>query len=159
MNVKKIMNKKDYHIVADGVQGRMKCYDYDGNLKWIIPCLCKGVMGPGSDVQGGDTPPGTYLVGQLTETQSDEPASTWNAFGKFFFDLVELENQEASRGRAGVGVHGGGSASPNPLAENQGLYPTHGCVRLLNKDLRDKFLNTYRYAKKNGGKLYLTVLQ
>jgi hypothetical protein len=39
-------------------------------------------------------------------------------------------------------IHGGGSANgwPGAWAPKQPLFPTHGCVRLHNIDLRDKVI-------------------
>ena len=42
---------------------------------------------------------------------------------------------------AGYGIHGGGSAAPQPLAAVQGLYPTEGCIRVHNTDLYHLALN------------------
>jgi hypothetical protein len=36
--------------------------------------------------------------------------------------------------RSAMFVHGGGTNSPDPLADNQGLYRTLGCTRMLNAD-------------------------
>ena len=56
--------------------------------------------------------------------------------------MVELENQESKYGRAGIMIHGGGSACGWPAAwlPYQSLYQTWGCVRMHNQDLRDKVL-------------------
>ncbi|MGB5241483.1 MAG: L,D-transpeptidase, partial [Prochlorococcaceae cyanobacterium] len=82
--------------------------------------------------------------------------STALSFGWFSFDMVELENQEAKFGRAGVMLHGGGSGCgwPGAWAAKQHLLPTHGCVRLRNIDLRDKVLPLYRQ-----GTVYVGVFQ
>jgi hypothetical protein len=64
------------------------------------------------------------------------------AYGWISFDLVELENQEAKVGRAGVMMHGGGTGCgwPGAWAPMQELRTTQGCVRMHNIDLRDKLL-------------------
>ena len=36
--------------------------------------------------------------------------------------------------RSALMIHCGGSNSPSPLADDQGLYRTFGCTRMLNKD-------------------------
>lgn len=151
------LNPNDVKCVVNARAHVMKCFTPQG-LKWTIPCHGEGVEGPGFDTPGGDTPPGMYEIGLITKTQTSEPQSIWNAYGRWFCDLVELENQEASRGRAGCGVHGGGSASPNPLAPDQGFYPTLGCLRLLNKDLENVFVPMVQYVKKNKGKIYVEVV-
>ena len=64
------------------------------------------------------------------------------SYGWYSLDMVELENQEAKHGRAGIMVHGGASACgwPGAWAPNQQLFPTYGCVRAKNIDLRDKIV-------------------
>ena len=60
----------------------------------------------------------------------------------FRSDLEELEGQEARYGRAGIMIHGGGSACgwPGAWAPEQPLVPTLGCVRLRNVDLLHRVL-------------------
>jgi hypothetical protein len=60
--------------------------------------------------------------------------------------MEELEGQAVAVGRAGITLHGGGSACgwPMALAPQQTLHPTLGCLRLHNADLRDKVLPLYR---------------
>ena len=74
----------------------------------------------------------------------------------YSFDMEELEGQEVAVGRAGIMLHGGGSACgwPGAWAAQQPLYPTLGCVRLHNADLRDKVLPLYRQ-----GTVYVGVFQ
>lgn len=142
----------EYHLVVNRRTKKMKCFDHEGNPIWSVPALAKGVGGAES-AKGGDTPAGTYQLGALTVTQDSEPWRTWAAFGKYFVDLIELENQEAKHGRAGVGVHGGGSACPDPLALMQPLMPTHGCVRVHNAHMASHIVPLVRA----GGRIYLTV--
>lgn len=40
--------------------------------------------------------------------------------------------QLAQYDRSALFIHGGGSNSPDPLSDNQGLYRTQGCPRMLN---------------------------
>lgn len=83
-------------------------------------------------------------------------ARTLMAYGWYSFDMVELENQEAGNGRAGIMTHGGGSANgwPGAWAPRQPLVPTHGCVRCHNIDLRDKILPLTKQ-----GTVYISVFQ
>jgi hypothetical protein len=39
--------------------------------------------------------------------------------------------------RSAIFIHCGGSNSPDPLADDQGLYRTFGCTRMLNADWRE----------------------
>lgn len=45
--------------------------------------------------------------------------------------------QLAEYDRSEIFIHCGGSNSPDPLADNQGLYRTLGCTRMLNADWRE----------------------
>jgi hypothetical protein len=77
-------------------------------------------------------------------------------YGWYSFDMEELEGQEVAVGRAGIMLHGGGSACgwPGAWALQQPLHPTLGCVRLHNVDLREKVLPLYRQ-----GTVYVGVFQ
>jgi hypothetical protein len=138
----------DYHLVVNDVSETMKAYDFSGKLLWEIPCLARG---QGSDseftLQKTDTPPGLYKIGSIYRDYDRVGANpsydrTLMAYGWYSFDLVELENQEAKYGRAGIMIHGGGSAAgwPGAWAPKQPLFPTHGCCRTHNIDARDKIL-------------------
>ena len=76
--------------------------------------------------------------------------------GWYSFDMVELESQEAKLGRAGIMLHGGGSACgwPGAWEPYQRLYPTYGCVRMYNVDLRDLVLPLTQK-----GTVYISVYQ
>ena len=136
----------DSHLIVNDASERMKAFSFEGKLLWEVDCLARG---QGSDfewkLRNTDTPPGLYKVGAVYrdyEKVGDKPAydRTLMAYGWYSLDLIELENQEASSGRAGIMIHGGGSACgwPGAWASKQTLFPTHGCVRCHNIDLRDK---------------------
>ncbi|MGL6134628.1 MAG: L,D-transpeptidase, partial [Prochlorococcaceae cyanobacterium] len=78
------------------------------------------------------------------------------AYGWFSFDMIELEGQKSSIGRAGIMLHGGGTANgwPGAWAPQQKLLPTRGCVRVHNVVLRDKVLPLYEQ-----GTVYVGVFQ
>jgi hypothetical protein len=140
----------DYHLIVNAETKTATMYNSLGNKLWTKPCLATG-QDPRWWVRGGDTPPGVYYLGEF---HNDLENGTMEApFGWSFFDMVDLEGREDGNGRSGVGLHGGGSPSPNPFAEDQGLYPTHGCVRMLNKDL---LLVAECY---NQGRVYVSVYQ
>ena len=42
--------------------------------------------------------------------------------------------QLAKQGRSAIMIHCGGSNAPDPFADDQGLYRTFGCTRMLNED-------------------------
>ena len=138
----------DSHLVVNDATETVKAYSFGGRLLWEVPCLARG---QGADNQwketNTDTPPGLYKIGQIYNDVAQvglNPAytSTLQAYGWISFDLVELEGQEQRYGRAGIMIHGGGSACgwPGAWAPSQPLYPTLGCVRMKNIDLRDKLL-------------------
>ena len=140
--------KGDSHLIVNDASETMKAFSFEGKLLWEIPCLARGQY---SDfewkIQRSDTPPGLYKLGTIYkdyEKVGDKPAydRTLMSYGWYSFDMVELENQEAGNGMAGIMLHGGGSACgwPGAWAPRQALFPTHGCVRCHNIDLRDKVL-------------------
>ena len=140
--------KGDSHLIVNDANETMKAFSFEGKLLWEISCLARGQY---SDfewkITNSDTPPGLYKIGTIYkdyERVGEKPAydRTLMAYGWYSFDMVELENQEAGNGRAGIMLHGGGSANgwPGAWAPKQPLVPTHGCVRAFNIDLRDKVL-------------------
>jgi len=151
------LHPSDFHIVVSHAKRTAKAFNALGILKWNIPALTEGVADD-VDLVGGDTPLGLYRLGQITQTQPDEPRGIKDAYGPWFIDLVEMENQEASRGRAGVGLHGGGTGLLNPHADRQPLIPTHGCIRVHNGDLKSLVVPLVKHAKAAGGTVYLTVV-
>lgn len=151
----------DSHLIVNDATEVMKAFDYKGTLLWQIPCLARG---QGSDYEfkltNTDTPPGLYKIGQIYKDYEQNPNPSYSrdvmAFGWYSFDLEELENQESKYGRGGVMIHGGGSACgwPGAWQPMQELHTTHGCVRVHNKDLRDRILPL---TKK--GKVFVSVFQ
>lgn len=137
----------DSYLLVNDRTETMRAYSHVGELMWEIPCLARG-QGADSEWKrtNTDTPPGLYRIGQIYRDyeRNAKPAQSDDAmaYGWYSFDLVELENQEARHGRAGIMIHGGGSACgwPGAWAARQRLFPTLGCVRCHNQDLRDKVL-------------------
>jgi hypothetical protein len=138
----------DSHLIVNDASERMKAFSFQGKLLWEIDCLARG---QGSDfewkLRNTDAPPGLYKVGTVYrdyEKVGDKPAydRTLMSYGWYSLDLIELENQEAKYGRAGIMIHGGGSACgwPGAWTPMQALFPTHGCVRCHNINLRDKIV-------------------
>ena len=138
----------DSHLLVNDATERVKAFSYDGKLLWDVPCLARGQGADNSwDQTGEDTPPGLYKLGQIYNDYGrygvNAPRNRETlAYGWISFDLVELENQEAKVGRAGVMIHGGGTGCgwPGAWAPVQELRTTLGCVRMHNIDLRDKLL-------------------
>jgi hypothetical protein len=154
--------KGDSHLIVNDIAESMKAFSFEGLLLWEVPCLARGQY---SDfefkIQRSDTPPGLYKLGTIHkdyEKVGNNPSydRTLMSYGWYSFDMVELENQEAGNGRAGIMLHGGGSALgwPEAWAPSQALVPTYGCCRARNIDLRDKVLPL---TKK--GTVFLSVFQ
>lgn len=149
----------DTHIVINGLANSAKAYSTSGKLLWEVKCLPHG-QNNNWKATNGDTPQGLYKIGAVYkdyENNSNPPYSpTLASYGWYSFDLVELENQEAGNGRAGIMIHGGGSALgwPGAWAPFQDLLATLGCVRFHNQDLRDKILPVTK-----AGTVYVTVRQ
>jgi hypothetical protein len=137
----------DSYLLVNDRDQDMEAYDHSGKLLWKIPALARG---QGADnvwtKKNSDTPPGLYKIGQIYRDyeQNPKPPQSDNAmaYGWYSFDLVELENQEAANGRAGIMIHGGGTACgwPGAWAPRQTLHPTLGCIRCHNSDLKDRIL-------------------
>ena len=151
----------DSYLLVNDRDQDMEAYDHTGAFLWKIPCLARG-QGADTDWSHNstDTPPGLYKLGQLYADYQQNPnppcSDTAMAYGWYSFDMEELEGQEVAVGRAGIMLHGGGSACgwPGAWAAQQPLHPTLGCVRLHNADLRDKVLPLYRQ-----GTVYVGVFQ
>lgn len=149
----------DSHIIVNDASRTAKAYDFTGKVLWEVPCLPEGQI-ENYRYPMGDTPPGLYKIGAVYKDYENNPNPGYDrtlmAYGWYSFDLVELENQEAGNGRAGIMMHGGGSACgwPGAWAPMQQLHTTHGCVRMHNQHLRDHLLPL---TKK--GTVYVSVYQ
>jgi hypothetical protein len=157
------LEKDDVHVLINDFEhrfvGEAKCYAPDGTVLWTVPSLGKGVDGPRTDVRGGDTPAGLYIAGTIYETRETEPWHIWASYGKWCVDMEEQQNQEASVGRAGICLHGGGSGLPDPLAPKQPLVATFGCVRMHNQDLDKIVIPCLKSVRAKGGTMWITVNQ
>lgn len=151
----------DSHLVVNDISETVKAYSFNGRLLWEVPCLARG-QGPDTSYRGvgEDTPPGLYKIGQIYRDYDLDHQPQYNrtaiAYGWFSFDLIDLEGQESKLGRAGIMIHGGGSACgwPGAWAPLQPLFPTLGCVRMHNVHLRDLLLPLAL-----SGRVYVSVYQ
>ena len=152
----------DFHLIVNDSVETMKAFSSEGKLLWEAPCLARGQY---SDyewkIKNSDTPPGLYKLGQFYNDYASHGARahydrTLMAYGWAFFDMIDLEGQETGVGRAGIGLHGGGSALgwPGAWAPQQPLVATHGCCRMHNTDLINKVWPLYKK-----GKVFLSVWQ
>lgn len=152
----------DSHLVVNDAAETLRAFAYGGQSLFTIPALARG---QGRDNQwqetNTDTPPGLYRIGQVyndIRAVGRHPAQdrTLMAYGWLSFDLEELEGQERRHRRAGIMLHGGGSACgwPGAWEPRQELHPTLGCVRVHNIDLRDRIL-----PLTHTGTVYVSVWQ
>lgn len=171
------IKKGDFHLVVNDEIETVKIYDHTGAIVKAdkhpargslssLPALAKGWNGRTTWRNGGDTPPGLYLLGEFFKTKEWEDAGIWNSYGALCWDMISLEGQENVRGRAGICLHGGGSAArPHPMAAYQSLEKTSGCVRMHNQDLEDYILPLSHYWSdqhawyKRDNNVYISVYQ
>jgi L,D-transpeptidase catalytic domain. len=140
----------DHHLVADDRRQMMAAFTHDGKRLWSIPCLCRGQAGDAEwKTTGSDTPPGLYKIGRVYRDYEEDPTARFTkdrqSYGWYSFDLEGQEGQEGPSSkpyRDGIMIHGGGAACgwPGAWAPRQALYPTLGCIRLHNVDLRERVL-------------------
>lgn len=152
----------DHHIVVNDDVETAKAYTSAGRFLWELPALARG---QGHDREWNrrhtDTPPGLYKVGQVWRDYERDPnppqSRTALSYGWFSLDLIDLEGQESRNGRAGIMIHGGGTACgwPGAWAPYQHLHPTLGCIRMRNLDLRDHVVPLL----KGGASLFVSVYQ
>jgi len=154
----------DHHLVMDDKAETMVAFDHKGQRLWGVAALARGQSGETDwRSRGSDTPPGLYKIGAIYRDYEADPSKTFTAerraYGWYSFDLIGLEGQEgpgSTDGRDGIMVHGGGSACgwPGAWLPLQPLYPTLGCIRMHNRDLRDLLL-----PLAGMGTIYVSVYQ
>jgi hypothetical protein len=132
----------DTHLVVNAESETMKAYDFSGKLLFEVPCLAMGLTADWR-ANSGDTPPGLYRLGQIYRDfnrygSKPDYDRMLIAFGWCSIDLVDLEGNEDGNGRAGLMIHGGGTACgwPGAWEPKQQLFNTLGCLRMHNTDLQ-----------------------
>lgn len=156
------MKSVDSHIVVNDINETAKAFGYNGTVLWEVKALARGQgRDPEYRHRNTDTPPGLYKIGQIYKDYEKVGASpafneTLMSYGWYTFDMVELEGQEVKHGRAGICLHGGGSAAgwPGAWTPRQPLFATYGCIRMHNIDLRDKVLPLTKQ-----GTVFISVFQ
>lgn len=164
-DIKDQMGAADLHMVIDN--DKAKIWDKAGNVHPVrfdssehdvFGAHTQGVNGPGYEVAGGDTVPGLYVCGQvIPSVEGVDSGAIFRAYGRYAIELLEQQGQESALGRAGIMMHGGGSAAPDPLAPYQGWYPTHGCIRLQNLVLEYAIVPLLHTLKEAGARLWVSV--
>lgn len=147
------------HIVFDRPNAVLVAYDSFGSVYggWPAAGDAWAGHGPGYGLDGV-MPPGHF---KLEPVQFFNPPIASEGFGQIPVEDLDVDSlaalvkagravvtgvnadiggitlkigQLAAYGRSDIMIHGGGSNSPDPLADNQGFYKTDGCTRMLNKD-------------------------
>lgn len=148
--------KGDFNIVVNASTTTAKVFSSEGKLLYTIPCMAMG-QDPNWKIVGGDIPSSIYKLGVFYNDKDNNTME--RGYGWGFFDLIDCdtkgkEDGENTNGRAGLGIHGGGSSLEDPYAEYQKLVPTLGCLRVHNYDLFNTILPLYKR-----GTVFLTVIQ
>ena len=120
------MSEHDQHWLFDSSTRTLKMFVLGGGLSYRCECRDKATGGPEFG-HNGRCPRGEFVLGD--PIAKDEPA-----FGPFFIPIEDAPGHSAmaDHGRAGIGLHGGGSGLDHPEAPFQGWVPTHGCLRVQN---------------------------
>lgn len=153
---KKFMKPGDFHWVVSATQHTGTMFTSEGEKLFTIPALCEGQHDNWKATRG-DTPPGFYKFG-IIYTQDKSNLADLFAYGEICLDMIDLEGQETGSGRGGISTHGGGTSLRNPLADFQPLAPTHGCIRVHNKDLKKTLTPLVRKAQKAGRTVFVSVV-
>ena len=106
-------------MIYSRAEQRLYFYEDDGVSFFSIEC--RDAFFAGNNEQGQEhesLPNGDYVC-----AAEAYPAEDDDAYGTVYIDTGD------SRGRV---IHGGGSALAEPKADEQGWYPTLGCLRVQN---------------------------
>lgn len=152
-----VITPKDVHIMISHSWHSMKIFDGSGRLLLKSVALTSGTGGDVDQV-GGDTPFGDYqMTSEIVPTAPDDYANM-AIYGPYFLGLWDMEGQESSRGRAGIGMHAGRQgAYAYSSADPHELEPTHGCCRVLEEDLVDVIVPLRHKTLAAGGRVIVTV--
>lgn len=144
------MKPNDLHAVFHDTTNRLKLFDASGRLVFTCEARNDAVAGPGFG-HNGDCPRGEFILGPPRKKGTP-------AFGAWFIPVLDAATggPMAHYGRAGIGIHGGGSGLNDPFAPLQGWVKTHGCLRTQNQDCARLVKLAYQCLAR-GGVIRLTV--
>lgn len=111
-------------VVYDGINHALKIFADDGTMHFYCEAHNDSVADNAWRADAG-CPPGTYSIG---EPEACDPGYEQTSMGYWFTPLYNIPDH------AGIGIHGGGSCSSDPLAPHQGWCPTENCIRVQNAD-------------------------
>jgi hypothetical protein len=145
--------KNDAIFQFNGSANLLKYFHANGMMQWSISA--RGVGSRNDFDKNGNTPPGIYELGKPEEIPANDDDA--KKLGPWFVPLQPAVVPFVSHyDRKDLGVHGGGSDLPSPLASKQGWETTLGCIRLQNEDLR-KFVSAVQMYKTKNFKAWIMV--
>lgn len=139
----------DLHAEFNAAAERLQVYAANG--KKVFDCEARNrTVNPGEG-HFGHLPPGEFKLGRPV-------AKGTVPFGKYFVPIEDYQGQDTMQdfGRAGIGIHGGGSGLTDSFSPQQGWQITEGCVRLQNEDL-EGLVALVIAAQSKGGSVYFTA--
>jgi hypothetical protein len=144
------LKANDLHIVFNDTTNRLKLFDAKGKLVFACEARNDAVAGPGFG-HNGDCPRGEFVLGPPRKKGTA-------AFGAWFIPILDggAGGPMQKYGRAGIGIHGGGSGLKDPFAPEQGWVKTHGCVRVQNRELA-MLTEKVKGCLAAGGRIVLSV--
>lgn len=144
------LGPNDLHITFDADSKLLKVWKPNGTLLWQTEARNRTVA-DGQLYHYGNCPPGEFLLGAPVGKNTAP-------FGPFFIPVLDYAGHHAMLDfqRSGIGIHGGGSGLPVPLADYQGWCPTHGCIRCQNAPLRH-LVALVKASQVKGGRVFFTV--
>jgi hypothetical protein len=151
-NVEEIMDLQphDLHLILSRQQRRLEVWNAAHHS--VFTCEARNrTTRDGQYGHYGNCPPGEFELGPPVRKGTDP-------FGPWFVPILDYNGHHAMRdhGRSGIGLHGGGSHLPHPMASHQGWVVTHGCWRLQNEDLIHLMVLVHE-AQSASGQCYCTV--
>lgn len=131
------MKPQDAHLIYDRVHHALSLYLGSGEFRHSWQARNDAVGNPAPDPYGYECPmpPGVmYTLGVPDQCGPGSPDGV--AYGWWAIPITDNPAGDlAAHGRAGIMIHGGGTASPAPFSDQQGWFPTLGCIRMQNVDL------------------------
>lgn len=137
--------------------GELRIESEGGAILWgPVPCLGKadnaGALAHNNPQRNpefpyGDHPLGTYIItGWAPTGNTPDQLSQFGAPGKLVLDpLTEQALARKLNGGYGLLIHSGAIGGPYPY----GFRPTYGCLRLLERDMRE-LVELWRKSKVEG---------
>jgi len=144
-------NANNLHLLFNAAFRQLRCHGGAGDFHWSIQARGEGEFSD-QKRKHGNTPFGRYWCGTPEAIPKSHAKSL--SFGPWF---IALEPEEGvAPNRTELGIHGGGSDLPSPLADLQGWETTYGCIRVQNADLAH-VVKAIDFTAKTNGAVLLTV--